>query len=317
MPPLYEDPWFTFRFADDRVIPRFHVEGVPAGRRVSLFKLDAATGGRLGLLARGRAGEGGWVDLPVPVAVRAGEAFAAVPEALPAEPAGTLPGPIRTVLFDLDGTLVDSRPGIVAGLRHALGRLGHALPPGEPLDWAIGPPLAEVMARLLAPLGDPRVEEAVDCYREWYGAAGVLDARPYPGVPELLVRLAAAGLALFVATAKRVDFARTVLGHFGLASFIRSVHGVGLDGRHARKAELVAHLLGSEGLDPDRAVLVGDRGQDVEAARANGLRAVGVTWGYGDRGELEDADLLCDSPGELNGLAFGDTGDAASDEVPP
>ena len=169
------------------------------------------------------------------------------------------------------------------------------------------------MARLLAPLGDQRVEEAVARYREWYGAAGVFDARPYPGVPELLRRLAAAGLALFVATAKRVDFARTVLGHLGLAPFFRSVHGVGLDGRHARKAELVAHLLGAEGIDPAQAVLVGDRGQDVEAARASGLRAVGVTWGYGGRGELEDADLLCDSPGELIGLAVGEPGQPDSD----
>src|SRR5262245_59641819 len=276
MPPLYEDPWFTFRFADDRVVPRFHLEGVPSGRRVSLFKLDPNAGGRLGLLARGRAGEGGWVDLPVPVVVRAGEAIAAVPEALPAKPAGPLPGPIRNVLFDLDGTLVDSRPGIVAGFRHALGRLGHDLQADQPLDWAIGPPLAEVMARLLGPFGDPRVEDAVARYREWYGAAGVFDACPYPGVPELLRRLAAAGLALFVATAKRVDFARTVLDHLGLAPFFRSVHGVGLDGRHAREGELVAHLLGAEGVDPAQAVLVGDRVQDVEAARASGLRAVGV-----------------------------------------
>ena len=80
MLPLYEDPWFTFRFADDRIIPRFHLEGVEAGRRVSVFKIDPGTGERLGLLATATVGEGGWVDLAEPIIVRAGEAFVAVPE---------------------------------------------------------------------------------------------------------------------------------------------------------------------------------------------------------------------------------------------
>ncbi len=79
MLPLYEDPQFTFRFADDRIIPRFHLEGVEAGRWVEVFKIDAGTGERLGLLAKATAGEGGWVDLPEPIIVRAGDAFVAVP----------------------------------------------------------------------------------------------------------------------------------------------------------------------------------------------------------------------------------------------
>ena len=81
MLPLYQDQHFTFRFADDRIIPRFHLEGVEAGRRVEVFKIDAGTGQRLGLLATAAVGEGGWVDLPEPIIVRAGEAFVAVPEA--------------------------------------------------------------------------------------------------------------------------------------------------------------------------------------------------------------------------------------------
>ncbi len=81
MLPLYHDPHFTFRFADDRIIPRFHLEGVEAGRRVEVFKIDAGTGERLGLLATATVAEGGWVDLPEPIIVRAGEAFVAVPEA--------------------------------------------------------------------------------------------------------------------------------------------------------------------------------------------------------------------------------------------
>ena len=80
MKPLYADPGHTLRFADDRIIPRFHLEGVQGGRQVSVFKLDPGTGARLGLWATTTVGEGGWVDLTEPIIVRAGEAFVAVPE---------------------------------------------------------------------------------------------------------------------------------------------------------------------------------------------------------------------------------------------
>ncbi len=80
MLPLYRESHFTFRFADDRIIPRFHLEGVEIGRRVSVFRLDPVTGERLGLIASATAGEGGWVDLTAPIMVRAGEGFVAVPE---------------------------------------------------------------------------------------------------------------------------------------------------------------------------------------------------------------------------------------------
>jgi hypothetical protein len=83
MLPLYEDPCFTFRFAEARLIPRFHLEGVEAGRRVEVFKIDPATGERLGLLATATVGGGGWVEVAEPIIVRAGEAFIAVPEPAP------------------------------------------------------------------------------------------------------------------------------------------------------------------------------------------------------------------------------------------
>jgi hypothetical protein len=83
MTPLYQDPCFTFRFADDRIIPRFHLEGIEAGRRVSVCKIDPRTGERLGLLATATVGEGGWVNLTEPIIVHAGEAFIAVPESSP------------------------------------------------------------------------------------------------------------------------------------------------------------------------------------------------------------------------------------------
>jgi hypothetical protein len=79
---LYQQPWFTFRFADNRIIPRFHLEGVPCGERISVFKIDTATGERLGLLATASVGEGGWVDLTEPIIVRTGDVFIALLQAV-------------------------------------------------------------------------------------------------------------------------------------------------------------------------------------------------------------------------------------------
>jgi hypothetical protein len=89
--PLYEDPHFTFRFADDRIVPRFHLEGVPAGQLVSVFRIDPGTGERLGLLATATVGEGGWVELTEPIIVKAGEASVAVRSSEPCQPPATSP----------------------------------------------------------------------------------------------------------------------------------------------------------------------------------------------------------------------------------
>jgi hypothetical protein len=80
---LYRDPHFTFRFADDRLIPRFHLEGIETGRHVNVYRIDSGTGERLGLLATATVREGGWVDLAEPIIVKAGAAFIAVPEPVP------------------------------------------------------------------------------------------------------------------------------------------------------------------------------------------------------------------------------------------
>jgi hypothetical protein len=99
MTTLYEDPHFTFRFAADRIISRFHLEGVEAGRRVEVFKIEPGSGERLGLLVTATVGGGGWVDLREPIIVRAGEAFVAVPgPSVPAAPGHGSATPLLTLL---------------------------------------------------------------------------------------------------------------------------------------------------------------------------------------------------------------------------
>jgi phosphoglycolate phosphatase len=210
----------------------------------------------------------------------------------------------RNVIFDLDGTLIDSRPGILAGIRHALARLGHELPSNSSLDWAIGPPLEEVMARLLEPFGDDRINQAVSHYQDHYGGVGLFFARPYGGISKLLGGMRTAGQSLFVGTSKLAPLATTVLEHFCLAEHFAGIYGVEADGRFSSKTDLIRHILHERRLVPTATVVVGDREHDVISAHANGVEVISVTYGYGTVAELlaAGADVLCKTPSLLREL---------------
>lgn len=190
------------------------------------------------------------------------------------------------LLLDLDGTLIDSRPGIAAAIRAALRDLGHAPDPDEDFTWMIGPPMEQVMGGVLARWGDARVQLAVDRYRANYAAHGLTGNAPYPGIAEA-VPVLAGEFDLFLCTAKRTRFAVPILEDVGLAAHFRGIHGTEDDGRFDDKAVLARHILDRHGLG--RAALAGDRIHDMEAAHANRLPAIGAGWGYGGVEELRAA----------------------------
>jgi len=210
-----------------------------------------------------------------------------------------MPTPPTTILLDLDGTLIDPAPGILGCCRHVLEALGCPVDPEEDLRWVIGPPPRQSFARLLGGRGDP--EEAVRLYRARYGVSGLFEAAVYPGVIDALSALRARGLTLIVCTSKARPFAQRIVEHFGLAPFLAGVYGAELDGRLDDKGDLIAHLLGAEGLAPEAACMVGDREYDMRAAARHGIPAIGVLWGYGDAAELQGAGAttLIASPDEL------------------
>lgn len=210
------------------------------------------------------------------------------------------------VLFDLDGTLLDSRAAILRSVAHTLRELGHEPPPPPELHWFVGPPLEHGFRRLLAGYGDDRVDEAVATYRRHYERHGLLDGPPFPGIPELLADLAGSGLRLFVATSKREDFAVRAVEAFGLSRYLEAVHGAA-PGHPEEKASLIARILARGGFAPGGPVMVGDREHDMRGAGANGVRAIGVLWGYGSREELADAgaDGIAGTVAELRGFLLG------------
>jgi phosphoglycolate phosphatase len=211
---------------------------------------------------------------------------------------------MKDIFFDLDGTLTDPREGITRSIAYALERLGIEPPPLDALTFAIGPPLRASLAKLVGSDARDVVERALALYRERFADVGLFENQPYEGIGEALEVLGARGARLYVATSKPLVFARRIVEHFGLDAHFIAVHGCELDGTREDKRDLLAHLLAEHALDPRDAVMIGDRGVDMSAARLHGLRAVGALWGFGSREELESAGahVLCESPARLPAL---------------
>jgi phosphoglycolate phosphatase len=211
------------------------------------------------------------------------------------------PGPMN-VLFDLDGTLSDSREGIVACFKYALRVLQLDSPADQKLERMIGAPLRESFSTLIGTNNDDLLERAVTLYRQRFAAKGLFENNIYPGIGGALARLQDQGSSLFVATSKPRVFAERIVAEFSFNRFFQAVYGSELDGTNADKRDLIAHILRAESLSPADTVMVGDRAHDIFGARANGLFPIGALWGYGSREELVSAGAqkLCEEPGMLS-----------------
>ena len=196
------------------------------------------------------------------------------------------------IIFDLDGTLTDSGPGVMNGIIYALERFGIKAPDKAALHACMGPPLRESFQRL-GGFSREKAEEAIEVFREYYGPIGIFENSVYPGIAATLGELKAAGRTLAVATSKLDESAFRVLDHFGLSAYFDRVVGSRADGTLSEKAEVLEHALGLLGADAADALMVGDRNYDVKGAAENGVACMGVLYGYGSREELERAGAVC------------------------
>jgi phosphoglycolate phosphatase len=205
------------------------------------------------------------------------------------------------VLLDLDGTLIDSYPGILASCQAVLRALGHKPDDSFDIRRIIGPPLGEIMQILLSSYGDDRVGEGVAIYRKHYGESGFLGSVPYQGIGKSLEKMKQAGLLIYLATSKRAVFANRILDHLNFTAHFDGIYGSGPNGELDHKPEMLSHILSKHSLSPSHGVMVGDRRYDISGAHSVGMRGLGVLWGYGTRDELESAgaDQLVESPADL------------------
>ena len=193
-----------------------------------------------------------------------------------------------TIIFDKDGTLLDSVPGVLNSVHYALDRLGLPFPAGLEARRLVGPPLRHTYHHLLG-VGLDRLDEAVNLHRDYYGTRGLFEAAPYAGAERLLADLHAAGGRVCIATTKYRPLARRMLEHFALTPYI--FHAEMSDGTEMTSAKqgMLTRTLKRSGVPPGRAVMIGDTRYDAEAARDTGIPFIGVLFGYGTRLEMEAA----------------------------
>lgn len=206
------------------------------------------------------------------------------------------PAAFDVILFDLDGTLTDSAPGIVNCLKYALDDLGIEHPDDSTMRSHLGPPLV-VTFREHYGLDDATVDRAIAKYRERYHDVGLFENTVYDGIPALLDALDDTEATLAVATSKPTPSATRILEHFGLARHFAFIGGAELHGPRQHKADVIAHTLdalGGQGVSTptSRFVMVGDRRHDISGALEHGIPGIGVLWGYGDAAELDAAGAI-------------------------
>lgn len=217
--------------------------------------------------------------------------------------------PTRTwsaVLFDLDGTIIDSATDITGSLAHMFAEMGATVPSDEELRAYVGPPLLDSL-RMTAGFSDAEAWEALHVYRDHYGEH-VLRSPVFPGVAGVLERLHAAGVPVALATSKPETMARKVLDHAGLTEYFDVITGASDDEARSTKADVVAEALRRlqlQGVDTSNSVMVGDRGYDTLGALANGVPTILVEWGYGSPAEAGDAMAVVHSADQLRGLLLG------------
>ncbi len=195
----------------------------------------------------------------------------------------------KYILFDLDGTITESAPGIMNSARYALKHFGIEAPTDEKLRKFVGPPLFESFTQMFG-IPVERANEAISTYREYYAVKGIFENEVYEGVPEMLKRLVDGGYTVALATSKPEVYARKILAHFGLDCYFTEICGIPLEDEKMTKAQVIATCIEKLG-SPNKSqiLMVGDRDYDVKGATQNGIDCMGVLFGYGDREELESA----------------------------
>ncbi len=209
--------------------------------------------------------------------------------------------PYTAILFDLDGTISDSAPGILESMTHTFRTVGVPVPDHATLMSFVGPPIMDTFRTAMG-MDDAQAEHTLAVYREHYLSRGALDSAMFPGIDVVLRTLHEAGLPISTATSKPETPATVILDHYGLTRYIDFVTGASDDEVRSAKADVVAEALRrlqAAGHDVSRPVLVGDRLHDVEGARVHGVPVVFAEWGYGAPSEAEGTVAQAATPLDL------------------
>lgn len=188
------------------------------------------------------------------------------------------------ILFDLDGTLTESGPGITSSLAATLKQMQWPVP--QNLHQFIGPPLSASLKKYCG-MTDDQINKGIEIYRDIYNKTGIFNNSVYPGILELLQSLRENGAKVSVATSKPQAQAEVVLNHFKIAPFLDYISGANEDERSSTKAGLIEQAITACHAEKNRTVMIGDTHFDAEGAKKAGVDFIGALYGYGTREEME------------------------------
>jgi len=204
------------------------------------------------------------------------------------------------ILFDLDGTLTDPALGITNSVMYALNKFGIEVDDRASLYKFIGPPLYDSFVRYYG-FTPKDANLAITYYREYFAPKGLYENTVYEGIEDALIHLKTQNVKLIVATSKPEKFAREILAHFALDRYFDDIIGATMDEKRNTKDAVIAYAVEKCNIDTENAVMVGDRLHDVLGAKANGIRSIGVLYGFGSYDELTDAgaDIIVENVANL------------------
>lgn len=211
------------------------------------------------------------------------------------------------LLFDLDGTLTDSKEGIIKCVQYALEKIGIIEKDVEKLKVFVGPPLQESF-KMMYGFDDETTNKAIAYYRERFKPIGMFENKVYDGIPELLKTMKEHGKINLIASSKPEVFVKTILEHFDILKYFDIVVGASLDESRNSKEAVIEEALSQLKMadqngqySDDKCVMIGDRKYDINGAKYFGLRNIGVSYGFAPEGELEEAgaEVIVDTVEEL------------------
>ena len=212
---------------------------------------------------------------------------------------------IKAVIFDFDGTICNTGEGIMKSAKYALDTFGVPCGKWEELSFFIGPPLLVTFQEKFNQEVS-QASELVKKFRERYGKQGIYESALYDGVAELISSLKADGMKLAIASSKPEKYINELLERFGVAGFFDVVCGVSFTADCESKQSIIARALNGLGVSNEEALCVGDKFYDIDGAKANHIKSVGVLWGYGSKFELIEcsADFIAEKPGDIEAIAL-------------
>ena len=206
-----------------------------------------------------------------------------------------------TILFDLDGTLTDPGEGITNSVAYALEKYDIKVEDKKELYKFIGPPLKDSFMKYYG-FSEEEAIKAIEYYRERFRDIGIFENEVYEGIEDMLKVICDSGKKIVLATSKPEEFAVRILEHFELKKYFTFVAGASMDSSRSKKGDVIAYAISlCEGFDKNTAVMIGDREHDIIGAKENGLKSIGVLYGYGSEKELKScgADYIVSTPEDI------------------